>query len=72
MKTIINDCGSVEITSDAFKIEVSEDGENINIKVLDFDVERKHAWNIIQTQIIEKKQDYLKDILTHVHEQIDR
>ncbi len=66
MKTIINDYGSVEIITDAFKIEVSENDKNIIIEVQDFDSERDHPWNIIQNQVIEKKQEHSKDILNHI------
>jgi len=77
MKTVINDFGindfgSVEVITDAFKIVVSENDEFIHIKVLDFDYERKHSWNILQTQTIEKKLEHSKSILNHVHEQIDK
>ena len=72
MKTIINDCGNVEVITDAFKITIKDDEENISIEVLDFDMDRQHPWNIIQTQVIEKKREFSKDILTHVHEEINK
>jgi len=66
MKTIINDYGNVEIITDAFKIEVSESDKNIQIEVADFDSERDHPWSTIQHQVIEKKREHSKDILTHI------
>ena len=72
MKIITQDDGSIEIISDAFKIQIKDDKESIYIEVLSFDIEREHPWHIIQTQSIEKKREHSKDILTHVREEIDK
>lgn len=72
MKTTVNECGMVEIITDAFKIEVKETDNNFQIQVLDFDTEREHPWHIIQCQTIEKKRMHSTNILTHVREEIDK
>ncbi len=66
MKTTVNEYGMVEIITDAFKIEVSENDKNIQIQVVDFDSEREHPWSTIQHQVIEKKREHSRNILTHV------
>ena len=71
MKTIVNEYNEVELITDAFKIEVKENDENIQIQVVEFDSEKEVPWTIIQHQIIEKKREQSKDILTHVTEEID-
>lgn len=71
MKTIVNEYNEVELITDAFKIEVKENDENIQIQVVEFDSEKEMPWTIIQHQIIEKKKEQSKDILTHVTEEID-
>jgi hypothetical protein len=71
MKVIIQDEGNVEVITDAFKIEVKETDENIQIQILDFDMDRQHHWHIIQCQTIEKKREHSRNILTHVREEID-
>jgi len=71
LKTIINEYGMVEIITDAFKIEVSENDKNIQIQVVDFDSEREHPWSTIQHQVIEKKREHSRNILTHVREEIN-
>ena len=72
MKVITHDSGEVNIITDAFKIEVSENDKNIKIEVVDFDSERDHPWSTIQYQVIEKKREHSKDILTHTHEAINK
>ena len=71
MKTIVNEYNEVELITDAFKIEVKENDENIQIQVVEFDSKKEVPWTIIQHQIIEKKKEQSKDILTHVTEEID-
>jgi hypothetical protein len=71
MKIVVSEHNEAELITDAFKIEVKENDENIHIQVVEFDSEKEMPWTIIQYQIIEKKREHSKDILTHVTEEIE-
>jgi len=70
MKTTITNYGEVQIIADAYKIEIEENEDKIQIRILDFCVDRDPPWSEFQSQIIEKKHSYDTEIERHVKETI--